>query len=418
MQYVLFIRWNLTTFGVLHANSVPKRRRDALRPRRMATAQELREEARRLREIASSGKIESPDPQLVAMSLLSEAASLMWAASAREHVEAQGKEFFDYKHTWLPARELAIRAYRRACDRSRRKSGDREILERLESARSGAEDASSYKLTPARGKVIAAIVRMASDSGRLFCSYLTLARRAGVSARTACAVRSELEGLGILERVRTGGKAADGSCHSNKYTVKWNALRDVLGIPNRWESRYPLDTRGMFTRSPVPNVYYSYEGYAHYSQSERQRRRLAQRARISKAAHAEKALQVGLVVAENPLVDRQSNFDSMEENANDQVFCALTELIKQNKPNTSQPERTLLLEYNGNVENSCQNEAQTQIGGLINNKLQCRLSRATDEKRRSILAELQAHLQQTPNYAPKQTMVEDYLLAVLNAEHL
>ena len=120
---------------------------------------------------------------------------------------------------------------------------------------------------------------LATSSGVLYCSYDGLARAARVSPRSAHSIRAELERLGVLERVRTGGRAEDGSRQSNKYIVKWDKLRDILGIACCYASNWHGELQRTVERKPFHNVYYNYEGYAHYSKSARQKRRERQRAR-------------------------------------------------------------------------------------------------------------------------------------------
>ena len=202
--------------------------------------------------------------------------------SVREYYEQQGVAFVDH-HQWDLDRQLAVLAYMRLTEGWRKRRGDRQILERLSELQGKSREEGDYKITRSRRRVIGALVRLASGSGVLYCGYDGLARKAGVSPRSACSIRAELERLGVLVRVRTGGKAADGFCRSNKYYVSWNTLRDVLGVENVRASRYiepALPGRDSLGR----NVYYSYEGCAHYSKSERQRRRL--RARERKGARS------------------------------------------------------------------------------------------------------------------------------------
>ena len=384
----------------------------------MATAEELRREAEELRRWASSER----EPAC-AMSLAAEAENLMWAASSQERAEREGRAFFDYQHSWLPARQRAVMAYRRACERSRRKKGDLEIARRLEELE-GKERPGGYKITPARRKLIAAVVRTASNSGRIYCSYLALARKAGVSARTACTVRAELESLGVLERVRTGGQAADGTRRTNKYTVKWNALRDALGIVNRWESKYP-DSTVRLTRDNGSrrglNVFFSYEGCAHYSRSERQRRRIAKRLRDLEAVRrtpdpkpagscspapfraadaVENACLPGFGVVENRPILK----DSSIENVSDLRFCALTELQTQNKP---------LIRPGTSPQSEQEGENR---GGTAEDHTRAALDRLSPEARKRILAEAALFVAQTYPYATPERMTLDFLEAVLGAE--
>lgn len=281
----------------------------------------------------ASGEVTSKDAWL----LESEAAMASWQLSVKEYLQKSNNEFFDY-HVWEDERAKAILAYKRSLDRLRRKEGDREIVDRLSVLEGRIRPTGKLKITRARRKVISAIVRIASDSGRLYCSYNTLARKAGVSMRTACSVRSELEEIEVLERVRTGGKSSDGSCQSNKYTVKWCNLRNTLDIPNKWGTRYPGDTRENISVQ-VANVWYNYEGYAHYSQSERQRRRIAKRAQESVSKRASEAF----LKVENSMKGCCEGVEAATNELSQQAFCAVTVLQSQKISKILQPATPSLL---------------------------------------------------------------------------
>lgn len=335
----------------------------------------------------------------------------MWAASVREHIESKGEGFFDYEHTWLPARSAAIQAYHKACDKNRRKSGDREIMKKLEELE-GKERDGGYKITPARRKVITALVNMASESSRLFCSYLTLAKAAGVSARTSCTVRAELEEIGILERVRTGGKAANGLCHSNKYTVKWNALRDVLGIPNRWDSRYHIHTGNTFAHTfPIGKhtvtAHYSTEGFTHHSRGKKE-----------VTSYRQKGENLRFPTVENHPVINISNDHQWKNMPSEQGFCAVTELITLKKPSGDQPESSPLSLQDINHGETGHKQVLTAILKSVNPALLKRLAKASERRMAIILNELEAYLQLTPRYASLSFMAEDYLTPILMTEKL
>ena len=254
-----------------------------------------------------------------------------WIASSKAYLIAQGATFFDYS-AWAWGRYMAIAAKRQALDKQRRAAGDREIKDRLdEIMKDGQGIGAEYRLTRARSRAIAAIVDMTSERGRLYCSYEGLARAASISSRSACTIRAELESLGVLKRTRTGGLRGDGAKCSNKYTVKYNRLREVLGIENKWDSKY---TSGHSEKNgwvaslhptvfmDITNAYYSQDGYAHYSRSARQMRRLAQRAR-----------ECGKLVG--------MKFQSGGNVLNEQEFCALTALLNQKRSSIINPLRYL-----------------------------------------------------------------------------
>ena len=277
-----------------------------------------------------------------------------WSASSRARAESAGKAFFDYA-AWLAGRAAAVARHRRALEAERRRKGDAELKEAAESLVGSfcpgvpcREDGTGgYRMTKSRAKVIAAIVATAADTGRLFSSYASLARRAGVSERTACTVRSELESLGALVRVRTGGKSAEGRGQSNKYTVMHNRLREILGVEVRWESRYEGEVG---TVPAVPNPYFNFEGFAHYSRSERQRRRLRQRAKAAAQQHSaeleamvKRAFKGFFDIVENPSLLGETaggKLSAAEKQGDELQFCALTELKNRNKPSCPEPKRT------------------------------------------------------------------------------
>lgn len=269
--------------------------------------------------------------------------------SVREYYERQGVAFEDH-HQWNLDRQFAMMAYVRSASDWRKRSGDAEILERLSELAGKPCEEDGYKITRARRRVLEALVRLAAESGVLYCGYDGLAREAGVSPRSACTIRAELERAGVLRRVRTGGKAADGFCQSNKYFVDWNTLRDVLGVENARESRYEEPSRpgrDSFGR----NVYYNYEGCAHYSRSERQRRRLLarerERARLAVAEVAAKRLHRMPGDVENlprsAFHEVSAVVENRENECFEQVFCAVTGLKTYKDLSSLQPEGPLLL---------------------------------------------------------------------------
>lgn len=280
-----------------------------------------------------------------------EAATYQWQLDLMAYHKAQGKEFFNYAG-WKRGRHLAACSYLHSRDRHRRKMGDLEILERLASVSKSERREGDYHLTRARCKVMAAVVRLATESGMIYCSYAGLARKAGVSERTACSVRAELEGFGVLVRVRTGGQNAAGENQSNKYYVRWNALRELLGIENRWEERRDAGEVSLFRTWAMlkgrTNPYFNYDGYAHLSKSERQKRRVAKRAR---EAEQRKKLAV-----ENPTQKEPERLPRLVKNPEkqklEQGFCALSILPTLKKSFIYQPGRSLLLVLGSNVENS------------------------------------------------------------------
>jgi len=287
-----------------------------------------------------------------------------WSNASRERAERDGRPFFDFR-VWLAGYAAAVARHRRALEAERRGKGDAEIKRAAAElvgslcpgVRGDASFPDGYKMTPKRAQVIFAVVDAVASSGRLYASYAGLAAMAGVSQRTACSVRSELERLGVLVRVRTGGKGADGRGQSNKYTVMHNRLREILGVEVRWESRYEGEVG---TVAAVANPYFNYEGCAHYSRSERQRRRVAQRARAARLDRCEE-LEAAVkryfkgffAIVENPdlLGETPSGKGAAPGKPGDDLqFCALTELKTQNKPSCPEPKRTI-------VENLCPNRA-------------------------------------------------------------
>lgn len=356
--------------------------------------------------------------------LESQAAMLSWAASVRAHYEARGEGFFDHR-AWEIERDAAMAAYRRAYGRYRRKQGDREIIERLESLEGKARDG-GYKVTSARRRVIQAVVRVASESGRLYCGYASLASLARVSPKSACTVRAELEALGVLERVRTGGKASDGRCQSNKYTIKWNVLRDVLGIANRWDTSYPEDTTCNVRRRRA-NVYYSYEGCAHYSQSARQMRRLAKRAREA----AEERARAGSAAVENYMSGRLGGVPAVENDAVEQDFYALTVLPTHNNSLKDQPATPPMLLQEAYVDNGTRqsrSDSRRPAGGNddlcfdiagFSPDTQARLRSIRPARTPYLLAEVDTMVLQHPgtqSQATMQSRAENILLSIMDAD--
>ena len=300
------------------------------------------------------GEIENTDCPEDAFEMGREAARYQWQVDLIAYHKSQGIEFFNYAG-WQKRRWIAMSSFFRARERHRRKMGDLEILDRLATVSARERRQGDYHLTRARCKVIAAVVRLGAESGMIYCSYAGLARKARVSERTAFSVRSELEELGVLVRVRTGGRNAAGDVQSNKYFVRYNILRDLLGVENRWDERRvdPVSefrTWAMLRRRPNP--FFNYDGFAHLSNSERQKRRVAMRER--EAARLEQQKQ--RLAVENFEDPRPQRLPRTVENPKnglfEQAFCALTELKTQKRSFIYQPDRSLLLYLESNVENS------------------------------------------------------------------
>lgn len=272
-------------------------------------------------------------------------ACLVWQRDAKGYCEAQGGEFFDH-HQWEYDKLYASSLYRQAAKQYRKRQGDKQILARLDELVNAPREEGEYKITRARRKVIRAVVALATSSGVLYCGYDGLARAARVSPRSACSIRAELERLGVLERIRTGGRAEDGMRQSNKYIVIWDKLREILGIACCYASEWHVECPRMVERSPFRNVYYNYEGCAHFSRSKRQRRRERQRAREHARAVMDRAAR-GHVEnpgdVENPILKEWLDaVENSENDCHDQGFCALTALKALKTPKIFQPVRSLL----------------------------------------------------------------------------
>ena len=281
---------------------------------------------------------EAPDPK-TRWQLQKRVAASVWQRDAKAYYEEQGAEFFDFGQ-WQLDQAYASYLYHESIKRYRKRQGDRQILARLDELNNVPREDGGYKVTGARRKVIRAIVGLATSSGVLYCSYDGLARAARVSPRSAHSIRAELERLGVLKRVRTGGRAEDGSRQSNKYIVKWDKLRDILGIACCYASNWHGELQRTVERKPFHNVYYNYEGYAHYSKSARQKRRERQRAR-EHAALAAQAPKVDNHV-EKSAPEKRTKAMGLENEASDQGFCALTDLKERKTSKILQPVRSLL----------------------------------------------------------------------------
>ena len=249
---------------------------------------------------------EEPDPK-TRWQLQKRVAASVWQRDAKAYYEEQGAEFFDFGQ-WQLDQAYASYLYHESIKRYRKRQGDRQILARLDELNNVPREDGGYKVTGARRKVIRAIVGLATSSGVLYCSYDGLAR------------------ADALE---------DGSRQSNKYIVKWDKLRDILGIACCYASNWHGELQRTVERKPFHNVYYNYEGYAHYSKSARQKRRERQRAR----EHAALAAQAPKV---DNHVEKSAKAMGLENEASDQGFCALTDLKERKTSKILQPVRSLL----------------------------------------------------------------------------
>lgn len=202
-----------------------------------------------------------------------------WKADVKNYYIKKGTAFFDCAR-WEIERAKAQITFDKQRDQERRELGDRELLAQIQLHLKKKTTPKKFSITKTRAKVLCAIVKLGSESGRLYCSSAGLAREARVGRSTAEGVKRELECLGVLERVRTGGIHANGTRQSNKYNIIYNKLRELLGVENRWETKYLTQSDHKGLQYPIVNPFFNYEGYAHYSQTERQKRRI--RARLRK----------------------------------------------------------------------------------------------------------------------------------------
>ena len=223
-----------------------------------------------------------------------------YLASVIAYYETQGIAFIDYtseRNRAMQALQARREAREKAFDERRRRTGDEEIVarayelaalekaRRAERMRKGASDAEDGNtapvgllMTPERARILEYIVAHVTDSARWYGSRTTVARECRVGEATVQRFTADLERHGVLVRLRTGGLREDGSRATNRYTLMHNVLRDLLGLENKWGSKYDADALSRVSERPR-NPYFSGEGYAHCSKSERQRRRLAKRAR-------------------------------------------------------------------------------------------------------------------------------------------
>lgn len=270
-----------------------------------------------------------------------------WKEGIKRYYATQGMEFFDYD-SWLIERETAIYENKKASDERRRAEGDEELVEFLISAaRRGRIQAPEIVLTKTKACFIKTIVEIVSNTGRLYCGYQALASKAWVSSRAALNYLQELEALGVLQRVRTGGIDAAGKKQTNKYTVKYNRLRAILGIENKWESKYGEEPGKIPDRSTlvaVINAYYNYEGFAHYSKSARQARRLAKRMRDAANAAGVLLKQTG-----NVLSDKEKCALTALYNKKDHINLQVTSKLIEKPTNMS----------NDSTQQSCSLNHQT-----------------------------------------------------------
>ena len=230
--------------------------------------------------------------------------------SVARYAERNGKTYVD----WHAGRAAALEEHRRraeqerrAFEEKRRRDGDAEIMVRAEElaaayrkaraarlkATKGAAavgegkspsatgtPASGLLITPERLPILAEVLERCHTSSRYYASRTSVAAASGAGEATVQRFIAELERAGVLVRLRTGGLRADGSRATNRYTLDHNRLRELLGIENRWASKYDGDYLSRVFLRPV-NPYFSGEGYAHCSKSERQARRLRARARAA-----------------------------------------------------------------------------------------------------------------------------------------
>ena len=176
-------------------------------------------------------------------------------------IKNQGLPFFDYDE-WLTGKFFAQAKQRKDCEDRRRQAGDAEII--------GASQAAighivgTQKWTKSCAAVLSTVIKSCTTTGMLFMGAEGLAINANVSRRTAFSVRDTLEQLGVLIRVSTGGKNEAGKTCANRYYIKYNTLRELLGVHNKWKSKY----------ADIPDAtgahrFFNSDGYAHVCKYDR-----------------------------------------------------------------------------------------------------------------------------------------------------
>ena len=178
---------------------------------------------------------------------------------------------------------------REACERSfgeRRRYGDNRILEALEMCEvvydlTGKEP---HKLTPAFKDILAAVIKLCKDSGVLFASASSIARKAGRSKSSVDTYMKKLEDLYILNRKSSGGKnMKTGKTTSNRYEINYDTIRVCLRV-GMWSEE---DTKKVFEKAirrraelkESNKAHWSGRGYARHSESQRAKQRREERAK-------------------------------------------------------------------------------------------------------------------------------------------
>ena len=137
-------------------------------------------------------------------------------------------------------------------------------------------------ITPERVRILRYILNCVHASARYWASRKTVALACSVGEATVQRFIRDLERAGVLVRIKTGGIREDGSRATNEYTLFHNRLRELLGVENKWKSKYDTDAASRIDKplgslGKPYNPYFNYSGFAHFSQSARQRRRLQRR---------------------------------------------------------------------------------------------------------------------------------------------
>jgi len=251
-----------------------------------------------------------------------QAAGERWKRSRAEYFERTGKAEAYRKRgeeyqKFLKTKEAAAEADREAY----RLKGDNRIKEALAGACVPyGHDPDKAELSRAERDIASVVIDLCSGSGVLFASAATIGRMAKRSRRAVNTLLARLESLKILQRLSSGGiRLATGERRSNRYRLRYEALRDFLGIT--WLPEIDDPSENLNTRK----AFWNSNGFCRFSNTDRADRRRRQR-------EHEASLEAVKNPPEKALASEVKEADPAEKSPVYQVFCTLS--ISKDKKST------------------------------------------------------------------------------------
>ena len=190
---------------------------------------------------------------------------------------------------------------RQACERSfgeRRRYGDKRIFEAIVvyEATHSIEGEEPHKLTPSFKDILVAIIELCSDSGVLYASASSIAKKAGRSKSSVDTYMKKFEELYFLNRKSSGGKdMRTGKTASNRYEINYDVIRAYLRV-GTWsqEDKTRVLKKAIQRREKLREAnkaHWNRKGYARHSESQRAKQKREDNTRQTSAEPVKKTIE-------------------------------------------------------------------------------------------------------------------------------